>query len=394
MASPRRVCVVGSGTEYLSGVSYYTILLTKALAACADMSVVLMRKLVPRRLYPGKERVGKALTQLSASTYAPTYDGVDWYLVPSIFGASRFLCRHRPEVIIVQWWTGAVLAPYLWLTYLGRRWGSEVIIEFHEDQDTGETAVPLAGRIGRLGLQRLARSAAAFVVHSDWDRERLSDLLDLDRGSVYTIPHGPYPMVAEQAGPLGTGGVTPAPAHPPGAGPKTEVTVLFFGTIRPYKGLEDLIDAFSLLPRGTGHRWRLLVVGETWEDWDLPLEKIAASPFRRDIELVNRYVTDPEVAAYYARADVVALPYHRASASGPLHLTMSAGLPVVVTRVGGLVEAAQSYSGTLFVPPHDPEALASALSEAVPLTDVRHSETYTWADVRERYCALMDELGN
>ena len=239
--------MVGPGTEYLSGVSYYTIMLTQALAASSDVSVVLMRRLVPRFLYPGKDRVGKALTRLSTSSYAPTFDGVDWYLVPTLLGASRFLRRHQPEVIVLQWWTGAVLIPYLWLTYLGRRWGSKVIIEFHEDQDTGETALPLVRRVGHLGLRRLARCAAAFVVHSDWDKERLSNLLGLDRDVVHTIRHGPYPMACDpgQSSRPGSGTVAPHDPLSPATGPTAEVTVLFFGTIRPYKGLEDLVDAFK-----------------------------------------------------------------------------------------------------------------------------------------------------
>ena len=92
------------------------------------------------------------------------------------------------------------------------------------------------------------------------------------------------------------------------------------------------------------------MVGETWEGWTLPAELIAASPAADRITLVNRYVTDAEVDRFFAEADVVVLPYRRSSASGPLHIAMSHGLPVVVTAVGGLVEAAEHYSGTVFVP--------------------------------------------
>src|SRR3974377_2057895 len=90
-------------------------------------------------------------------------------------------------------------------------------------------------------------------------------------------------------------------------------------------------------------------VGEAWEGWDLPERKIRSSPFAADIEFINRYVVDAEIAGLYSRADVVALPYHRSSASGPLPLTMQRGLPVVITDVGGLTEASRDYSGTVCV---------------------------------------------
>ena len=79
------------------------------------------------------------------------------------------------------------------------------------------------------------------------------------------------------------------------------------------------------------------MVGETWEGWTAPDQAIARSPHADLIERVDRYVTDTELTAYFERADAVVLPYHRSSSSGPLQIAMSAGLPVVVTAVGGLV---------------------------------------------------------
>ena len=103
---------------------------------------------------------------------------------------------------------------------------------------------------------------------------------------------------------------------------------------------------------------------ETWEGWSLPLELIANSKYRDDIELVAGYVTDEEVAGFFKRADVVALPYLRSSASGPLAIAEACGLPVVVTAVGGLVEAVADYSGAVQVQPGDPYDLTRELSAA------------------------------
>ena len=110
-----------------------------------------------------------------------------------------------------------------------------------------------------------------------------------------------------------------------------------------------------------------MVVGETWEGWTLPLELIERSPYRDDIELVNRYVTDQEAAGYFQRADVVALPYLRSSASGPLAIAQAYGLPVVVTAVGGLVEAAADYTGAVSGPAWQPDDLARGLLAAADL---------------------------
>ena len=77
---------------------------------------------------------------------------------------------------------------------------------------------------------------------------------------------------------------------------------MFFGLIRPYKGLEDLIKAFDALSATEAESFTLTVVGETWEGWELPAELIAASPYRDRINFVNRYVTDSEAAAFLRRS--------------------------------------------------------------------------------------------
>jgi glycosyltransferase involved in cell wall biosynthesis len=391
-----RICVVGSGTRFISGISYYTYYLSDALQETFDVSVVLMRRLLPRRFYPGRKRVGAHITDIETSSIVPTFDGVDWFVVPSLFRAGRFLRRQNPDVVVFQWWTGTVLHSFLYLLRVARRSGASVIVEFHEDQDSGETGVPLVERLVRPGLLHLIRSAQHYVVHSQWDKDRLGAKFGLDPARVTVIPHGPYPIdeIDEAAG---------ESQSRPASAPVTqqedtqedtqeEVTILFFGTIRPYKGAEDLVEAFNLLPRNGTIRWRLLAVGETWEGWELPAEKIRESAFAGDIEFINRYVTDSELPDLFDRADIVALPYHRASASGPLHMTMHRGLPVVVTDVGGLVEAAADYSGTVFVPPANPTALAQGIVSALDLRDRHHADTHTWDDSRARYTSLIEGI--
>jgi glycosyltransferase involved in cell wall biosynthesis len=140
-------------------------------------------------------------------------------------------------------------------------------------------------------------------------------------------------------------------------------------------------------------RFRLTVVGETWENWTLPAERIAASPYRDQIEFINRYVDDEEVAGLFAHTDVTVLPYHRSSASGPLHLAMACGLPVVVSAVGGLVEATEGYEGAIRVPPRDPEAIRRALNQAYDLRGRRFGDVHSWDRTVDAYDALFRIMG-
>jgi len=374
----RRVLVVGSGTRFLSGISYYTWHLTAALAERFEPSVVLMRRLLPARVYPGRQRVGAELTPLRYDAFAPSFDGVDWYWLPSMLGALRFLRRERPEVVTFQWWTAAVGHSYLLLAWAARRRGAAVLVEFHETQDTGESALPFVSSYGRFIVRRLLAMASGIVLHSEFDRELVEAAHGLGDLPTVIAPHGPY-------------------SHERGAGavhreaPDDAWNILFFGTIRPYKGLEHAVEAFDLLPDEIADRCWLTVVGETWEDWHRPLELLATSPRRARTTVVNRYVDDDELAGWIAGADAVVLPYLRSSASGPLHTAMDAGLPAIVTAVGGLPEAAGDYTGTRFVPPADPVAIASAIEALVRDGDraERHADPQSWERTAERYAELV-----
>jgi glycosyltransferase involved in cell wall biosynthesis len=133
-------------------------------------------------------------------------------------------------------------------------------------------------------------------------------------------------------------------------------------------------------------------VGETWEGWDLPNQLIAASPHRDRITFVNRYVTDAEAAGFFAGADVVVLPYHRSSSSGPLQIAMAAGLPVVATKVGGLVEATADYPGAVLADPSSPASLADGILRAAELVGRRFQGVSTWADTARGYTELFDGI--
>jgi glycosyltransferase involved in cell wall biosynthesis len=376
---PRRVMVVGAGWRFTSGISYYTCRLTNAFAEDDETSAVLMRQLVPTRLYPGRARVGRAVNALQYSPSVDVLDGVDWHWGDSMRRARRFIAEHRPDVLVLQWWTGAVLHSYLRLAADVRRYGGKVVIEWHEVQDTGEARIPGVTRYVETVMRSLLRRVDGHLIHSEYDLQLLRRTYTIPDEKLAIAPHGPYDHYdAEPA--------TAADA------PRDETTILYFGVIRPYKGVEDLVAAFDLLPEATRSRMRLVLVGEVWEGWTAPLEAAAASPNSDRITVVDRYVDDGEVAAHFAAADAVVLPYRRSSSSGPLHIAMSAGLPVVVGRVGGLVEAAGSYEGVTFVPPGDPAALAEAIARLPELRGRRFADPHSWRTTTDAYDELFDRI--
>lgn len=381
--TPTRVCLVGSGTRFLSGISYYTTRLSNALATKFNVSVILMRQLLPTRFYPGRDRVGTDLVQMDYDSSIRVFDGVDWYWIPTIFQATRLLTRERPHVVVFQWWSGTVLHSYLALALFGRLLGARTLVEFHELLDVGEMALALPRMYANLVALLLVGIADGFVVHSEYDKNRVAHRYRLGDRPVIVIPHGPYDQ-------YGTGDAPPVLRE----APPSCCNLLFFGVIRPFKGLEDLIKAFDGIPEDQIGEYWLTVVGEPWENWTKPLEQIEQSPHRNRITLVDRYVADAEVAGFFAGADAVILPYRRSSASGPLHVAMSMGLPTIVTRVGGLPEAVEGYEGIILVPPGDADAIRAGMARLREWKGKRFADPHNWERTIESYDGLISRLAD
>jgi glycosyltransferase involved in cell wall biosynthesis len=379
-----RVLVIGAGTRLLSAMSYYTLQLTNALAQRFAVAFIPMRQLIPTFLYPGRSRVGSTATRLELDRNVAVLGEIDWFWGFSLARAMWRLRAWRPDTVVFQWWTGSVLHTYLALALFARLRGTRVVVEFHEVLDTAEQRIPLARAwVWLLGRPFFAL-ADAFVVHSEVDQQPIGERYGVGNRPCVVIPHGPIDhFTSDDDSPS-----LPLRDPPPGV-----INLLFFGIIRPYKGLEDLVEAFERLDDDEVMNYWLTVVGETWEGWELPIRLIENSRHRSRITLVNRFVEDGEVTAYFAGADAAVLPYHRSSASSPASVAMANGLPLVLTAVGGLPEAVADYEGAILVPPRDPKALRDAIRRLPQLCGRRYDDQHSWEHTASAYEGLISRLG-
>ncbi|AKB50007.1 Glycosyltransferase [Methanosarcina barkeri str. Wiesmoor] len=353
MTSNKSVCIVGPSKRFLSGISYYTIRLANAMSVEKEVSVVCFRQLLPTFLFPGKSHVGKNISDLDFSPRIPVFNGMDYNNPLTWIQAYRFLKAQKPDIIVLQWWTSSVAHMQLLLKiFAGLLNKPKIIIEFHEVVDPFEESILPIRLYSKITGKLLRKNLDAYITHSESDKELVAKRYSISPEKIHVIPHGLYDQYGELLD------IKEARRN---LSIKDDFVILSFGLIRKYKGTPYLIRAFEQLPPKILEKSRLLIVGEIWEDRKELLDQIKASPFHDKITLVDEYVPDEKVNLYFSAADVVVLPYLRASQSGIAHIAMSFGKPVVVSEVGGLKESMANYEGTFFVPPADIDSIREAI---------------------------------
>jgi glycosyltransferase involved in cell wall biosynthesis len=189
--------------------------------------------------------------------------------------------------------------------------------------------------------------ADAVLVHSQADGQILEQILP---GVPYRV--SPLPTYA------GLGEQTAASL--PCSLPEDRPLLLFAGFVRPYKGLDLLLEALpEVLAVQPVH---LLVAGEFWQDSALYREQIARLGIEDAVTIIDEYLPDELLAACLEEADVLVLPYRHATQSAVIQLAFGKGRPVITTDVGGLSEVVEDGKTGLVVPPENPQVLAAAIN--------------------------------
>lgn len=255
--------------------------------------------------------------------------------------------------------------------------------------------------LNRLTLKIQYRLSDHIFVHTEKMKSELLEEYGVHDRAVTVIPFGINNSVPDtdlsslQA--KGRLGIAPG-----------EKTLLFFGVIRQYKGLEYLVRAFQKLAEGGG-QYRLIIAGRAKKGSESYLaeiqEAIARGPGRSQVTQRIEFVSDAEAELYFKAADVCVLPYTQIFQSGVLFLSYSFGLPVIATDVGSFEDDIVEGKNGFLCKACDAEDLARAIEryfasdlfknlnqrrqEIREQANARHSWSVVGARTREVYAALL-----
>ncbi|KAA3658321.1 MAG: glycosyltransferase [Chloroflexi bacterium] len=339
-----RYCLIGPTYPYRGGIAHYTTLLAKHLREANEVLLLSFSKQYPTWLFPGESDRDPSAQPIhtEAEYLLDPLNPLTWRRTLQAIKA------WQPNMVIMQWWHPYFAPAWAVLSRAIKRQSEQTQLVFichnvlpHEQG--GQFSQWLLPQTIKLAIG----AADRFIVHSESDGKTLQSIMPNVNFSVTPLPT--YEAVGQQTN-----------VDIPVELPEERPLLLFCGFVRPYKGLDILIDA---LPQVLAKRpLYLLVAGEFWQGGETQYQQqIKSLGIEDSVTILNKYIPDELLAALLHRANVVVLPYRSATQSAIIQVAFGHQRPVITTDVGGLAEAVRHGITGLVVPPEDPTALANAI---------------------------------
>jgi glycosyltransferase involved in cell wall biosynthesis len=279
--------------------------------------------------------------------------------------SAKQIAKTKPDVLIMKYWmTYFALSLGTVASYMKKR-GCKVI-------SIPDNVIPHERRFFDKQLTTwFLKHNSGFVVMSESVRD---DLLSLQPDAQYILKEHPlYNHFGEKVD-------KPLAIKQLELDPKKK-TLLFFGLIREYKGLDLLIAVMSLLDES----YQLIIAGESYSDFGKYRQMIESSAACSRIKILNRYIADDEVPRLFSAADLLVIPYRSATQSGVIPVAYHFDLPVLATNVGGLKESIERAGTGLICLP-----TVESLSERIQTFFLMNKEIFT-ANIQKEKAALSWE---
>lgn len=253
--------------------------------------------------------------------------------------------KHEPPDVIHFQWLPLPLVDRRFLSMLRRT--APLVLTVHDSNPFNGNP---AARVQASGLGASFQHFDRLILHTEQGRARLIEQ-GVAAERIAMLPHGLLGAgLARDAGPDAMAG---------------ELCFLLFGKLKPYKGLDLLIEAFARLPDGLRAQARLRAVGKPYMDVSPLLALAQQRGVAAGVSIEPRFVPDDEVPCLFGPGTVAAFPYREIEASGVLALALTHGRPILAARLGAFAETVRDGTDGVLVPPGDIAALSDAMARFI-----------------------------
>ena len=378
----------------IKGPSPYCLGLLNSLSKHIFVEFISFKKLYPDFLYPGGgSKVGDnkyvpfTITNSTIRYILTYYNPLSWIWMGFTI---------KSKIVHAQWWSHVLAPVYFVVLAICKFRGKKIIITVHNVLP--HAALPYENKRLNKFLNRVVLFLGdIFIVHSTRNIEELHDIFGIPKEKIIRIPHGTSKSFKDSI-------VTKEDAREELGLPLDGKIILFFGTIREYKGLDILLEAFSYVTKERGNVF-LVIAGYPWRGWEKYEELIKTNDLNKNIKLFLEFIPSGKVKYFYYASDLVVLPYREfMSQSGLGADALAFEKPLIVTDVGGLPELVKDKK--FVVEQNNPRELAEKILVALGddellkklSADSRNlAEEYSWDKVAEKTvglyrCVLSDQI--
>ena len=253
---------------------------------------------------------------------------------------TRVFRNERPAIVHFQW-VPLPTVDMLAVRHIRRSIGP-VVLTVHDIAPFNNSPT---SALQRIGSKSIWQEFDHLIVHSEASRDRLAER-GLPPERISTIAHGILD-------------VAPASVRPPREG--APLTIVLFGKIKTYKGVDVMIEALGRLPAASRAQCQLLVVGEPIIPVEPLIKRAEALGIADRVIWDLRYVSEAEMGEVFSKADIFAFPYREIDTSGVLMSCLPYGKPIIASGIGAFQKLLRDGTHGRVVPPDDPDALAEAI---------------------------------
>ena len=325
---------------FRGGIAQFNALVYRALEKDNSLEAITFTRQYPNILFPGKTQLVGPEDQADAIPSKSWLDSINPF---TYWTTGKRIKKNSPDLMITKYWM-TFFAPSLGFV-LGMQAKKTVRISILDN------VIPHEKRFFDHWCNRyFLKRNDGFIVMSD--KVKLDLLSYLPEAKYLHIPHPVYDHFGEKCSKINALKKLNLENF------ADKKIVLFFGIIRDYKGLDLLLEAFSLLDDS----FHLIVAGEVYGSFEKYDSIISEHQLKDKVSLFNNYIGDEEVKFFFSAADVGVLPYKSATQSGITSIANHFELPLIATNVGGLAETILHQKTGLIVDKVAPDALAEALA--------------------------------
>lgn len=313
-----------------------------------EVQVISFEQQYPAWLYPGESDKDHSPSRLKVpAEYTLTpLNPLSWQKT------LRTIRDFRPDHVILPWWVTFWGPAFSHIIARLKRWEIQITMLIHN-------TMPHEARFfDRFLARRALKGADRYIVMTTKEKIRLQKLLPKAE-QIWVVPHPIYRMFKPSP-------KTQTQIRSQLGLPHDEKVSLFFGFIRPYKGLEALLEALKIL-QNQGEIMHLMIAGEFWDDRGKYIRQIEDLGLTGFVHIFDHYIPDDDAAQYFTAADLFVAPYTGGTQSGALKAALGSGLPTVVTETIADELILSMKDRCKVVPSKDPEALAAAILEQASL---------------------------